>query len=185
MSSLFPALPDAPVVLPLGPVVLAASGHRPPRLGLDYGPAGNRCLTRFAHAWLAGFLERQPVACVWSDLELGWGQAFAHAAVLCGVELRAVVIGDQSGGWDAGAVARYDALLTRAAEVVRLGPGRRPGRAGELTDRAGLVVALWDGRECHDCAAAGIARALDRPVLNVWAEWLRWERPASRWAGPG
>lgn len=161
--------------------VVAGTGHRPPRLGLPYGPAGNRPLTAFVGVELA----RLPgVSGVVSGMAAGYDQALAHAAVLLGLPLVcALPFGGQDNAWPADARRRYHALLARAREVVVVSPGGWASRADNwkfaardrwMVDRAGLVLALLDDQGGRSGTGVTVAYARERgvPVLNLWPAWL-------------
>jgi len=67
-------------------LVIAATGHRPDKLG-GYGSDVHRRLVELA----ARYLDLEQPTCVISGLALGWDLAFADAALLLGLPVHGAV----------------------------------------------------------------------------------------------
>lgn len=158
---------------------IAATGHRPPRLNLDYSSESNRVLTMFAKTALEesqqGYDDQ---ICVISGMAQGWDQACAHAAILLGMELIcALPFEGQESKWPADARKRYNAILARAKQVKVVctgpySPKQYIERDRWMVDNADAVLALWDGeRKGGTFETIAYAREQDVPVLNVWNAW--------------
>jgi predicted Rossmann fold nucleotide-binding protein DprA/Smf involved in DNA uptake len=154
---------------------LAGTGHRPPRLGLDYSPASNERLTRFLRQWLAA---RPAPPYVVSGMAQGFDQALAHAAVLLNIPLVAAVpFPQQESKWPAPARARYDAIMARAARVVGVcadgySPAKFIARDHWMVAAAAEVVSLWDGRPGGGTTqTVSHALTMERPVHDLWPAW--------------
>jgi uncharacterized phage-like protein YoqJ len=174
------------------PVVLVATGHRPPRLGLDYTPTSNERLTRFARQWL----EKFPVAGfavveVVSGLAQGWDQAVAHAAIQLGMPLVAAIpFEGQEARWPEPARRRYEAIRRRATHEHVVCPGKYSPRAFILRDRwmvdlavqrmndggeaLAVVLACFDGQdEGGTAATVSYARRRGAEIVNTWPSWAK------------
>lgn len=159
--------------------VVAATGHRPPRLGLSYSRADLVRLCDFAKPHL---LAIKPSAVVSGGAQ-GWDTAVGWAAVQLKLPLLvAEAFPSQSHGWPADARRRYDALLARATRVVQVCPespkgslnAKYIGRDHFMVRLAanGAIIALWDGGQSGGTAATvSYARRLGVPVTNLWRYW--------------
>jgi uncharacterized phage-like protein YoqJ len=161
---------------------VAATGHRPPRLGLGYDPESNRLLTSFAEGELATLAFTKGVSHVISGMAQGWDQAVAHAAVNLGLALICAVPFDgQESRWPPAGRERYRAILRRASEVRVISPGGYSGtkfvvRDRYMVDHADLVLALLDSKPESSGTLITVDYALRKgvPVLNGWSDWESW-----------
>lgn len=158
-------------------MIVAATGHRPDKLG-GYGVATHlEGLARHALASVDG-IER-----VISGMALGWDQAVAEAAVQLGIPVMAAVpFEGQARVWPAPAQARYHRILERVQGIVIV-TAPAPRSSGEaaramqarniwMVDNATHVLALWNGDAGGGTAhCVGYAERLGRPVWNLWGEW--------------
>lgn len=157
-------------------MIFAATGHRPNKLG-GYSPAAMLKLTEFAFQYLT--LIDQPDKIV-SGMAIGWDQAVAHAAVLCGVPfIAAVPFAGQELTWPTLAQEQYRRLLDRADEVVIVTPGsyspaKMHARNEWMVDHADKVIALWNGTEGGTASCVAYAEGVRRPVENLWSMWKKW-----------
>jgi uncharacterized phage-like protein YoqJ len=156
-------------------LVLAATGHRPGRLG-GHAPEIEARLLRLAR----GYLEAVDLPkAVISGMAIGWDTAWALAATEIGIPLIAAVPFDgQSGRWPAHAQRLHARLLRAAAEVHVVSPGAYAPEKFErrnewMVDRADRVVALWSGARGGTARCIAYAEAKCKPVDNLWARWLQ------------
>lgn len=157
--------------------VLAGTGHRPPRLGLDYSPAANKLLYEFVLKMLSREGAPRPDKVV-SGVAQGFDQALAHASITLGIPLVAAVpFPSQESKWPLQARRRYDALLSRATIVVtsdRYSNQAFAVRDRYMVDAATRVVALHDGGAAK--SGTGItmdyAKSVGKPVENWWGDWV-------------
>jgi uncharacterized phage-like protein YoqJ len=157
-------------------IVLAGTGHRPPRLGLKYDIESNRKLTHFVRDYLTE-IERPEL--VVSGMAQGFDQALAHAAVLEGLPLLAAIPFDgHSSIWPDSAKRRYEAILSRATQVVVVCPGGAApakfiARDIFMVDLASRVVALYDGnRKGGTAKTVKYSQTSDKPIDNLWNRWI-------------
>ena len=164
-------------------ISIAGTGHRPPRLGLDYSPKSNETLTLFAKSILLKIAANDRILEVTSGFAQGWDLALAHAAVMLEIPLVAAVpFESHPSKWPESAQKRYHALLKRAKHVEIICPGPYAGwkfieRDKWMVRRAkesggGLIVALWDAKkEGGTWKTIKYANEQNVPVMNCWQIW--------------
>jgi len=160
----------------MGLDIVGGTGHRPPKLGLDYSPKSNERLTKFLYGHL---LKLKPEMTI-SGLALGFDQCWAHASVLAGIRfVAAVPFPSQTKLWPAESRRRYDALLVKAYRVVEV--CRDPFSSAKMMARNDWIVAVStrvlslldeNGQKSGtaDCVGKAIAQA--KPVINLWSDWV-------------
>lgn len=155
-------------------MIVAATGHRPAKLG-GYGPDAARRRLVLARSWLEVVRPTRVV----SGMALGWDQDWAQAAVDLGIPFVAAVpfIG-QERAWPELSQRTFAVLLARAAEVVIVSPGGySPGamhaRNHWMVDRCDLLAALWDGSSGGTADCVGYAERVGRPMVNLWPSWCK------------
>lgn len=127
-------------------LVVAATGHRPPKLG-GYGPIVHKRLVALAREYLR---EVRPDYAI-QGMALGWDQAFGWACVKEGVPFTAAVpFAGQDSTWPDEARALYSDLLRDAAHVEYIcSPGYAPWKMQKrnewMVEHCGRLAALWDG----------------------------------------
>jgi len=163
-------------------MILAVTGHRPPKLG-GYGRLVNHRLAKFAFEVLTSMTERNTVERVLTGMTLGWDQAIAHACIQQHVYFIAVVpFHGQEKAWPPASQETYKAILDRADQVVVTANGDDYGawkmhhRNRWLVDHADLLVALWDGSEGGTASCVQYAEKKGLPIVNVWDRWLEFIR---------
>lgn len=158
-------------------MIVAATGHRPDKLG-GYSEG--------IHARLLGlaftYLEAERPERIISGMALGWDQAFAEAAFHLDIPLVAAVPFEGfDRRWPARSCERLQFLLFHAAEVYIVSP--YPGaRAMQLrnewmVDRADSMAALWDGSWGGTFNCIQYAEKRQKPVTNLWERWQRQVEP--------
>lgn len=156
-------------------LVIAATGHRPSKLGCGYGNNMHLPLTQLAYDYLA----RLGPDSVISGMALGWDQAFADAALLLGLPVHAAVpFKGQESQWPTKARAQWQRIIDRCASVtiVCLGgyhPEKMQVRNEWMVDRCDRMCALWDGSaggtgNCIRYAANDPKVVID----NLYDQWL-------------
>ncbi|WP_372395190.1 SLOG family protein (plasmid) [Azospirillum sp. HJ39] len=165
-------------------MIVAGTGHRPQKLG-GFGRATQARLLMLASCWLTA---RPDVTRVISGMALGWDLALAHTAVLAGIPFTAAVPCDaQESRWPAPSQAYYRRLLTLSDDVVVVSPGgyepwKMQVRNEWMVDRCDLLLALWDGSRGGTANCCWYSERVERPIENLWDEWLRLNDSDSRLA---
>lgn len=156
-------------------LIIAATGHRPPKLG-GYGQEALDRLCEFAKAYLR---KARPGATI-SGMALGWDQAFATASVSLGIPYVAAVpfIG-QEAAWSGGQREDYRRLLAMAARVRIVcnggyAPWKMQTRNQWMVDKATRLAALWDGSPGGTANCVSYATAAEKPIDRLWDRWLTW-----------
>lgn len=163
-------------------LVLAATGHRPNKLG-GYGDTARSLIYRLASESL---LTHTPDVLI-TGMAQGWDMELAQAAADFGLEYWAYIpFTGQEVKWPPETQERYHTLLKLAHKVVPCSdPGYHPYklqvRNERMMDDGSVILALWNGvRE----SGSGTWNALKylvpkggyhfrKPVINVWDDWLR------------
>jgi uncharacterized phage-like protein YoqJ len=164
-------------------VIVAGTGHRPPRLGLGYDGRSRGLLRAFAAEAVARLTAEQgrPTLIV-SGMAQGWDRALAEAAVDLGIPFEAAVpFAGQESAWPAQARREYGELLGRACAVTVLSDGYSKAafhkRDRYMVDRAELVAALFDGGKAGGTAVTvAYAGSRGKRVVNFWSDWERVEK---------
>lgn len=152
-------------------MILAATGHRPDKLG-GYCDDVRRRLIALA----AGHLTAVRPDRVISGMALGWDQAVAEAALQIAIPLIAAVpfVG-QERRWPPESQRRYLGLIERAeaVEIVCDFPGAKAMQLRNewMVDHADEVVALWNGSWGGTFNCLAYARRRGVPASNLWARW--------------
>lgn len=160
-------------------MILAATGHRPPKLG-GYSSAAEERLNAFA---LLQLEARKPEQIV-TGMAQGWDQAIAQAARALKIPyIAAVPFAGQEAPWPLAAQEKYRTLLQNASEVHVISPGgyeawKLQKRNEWMVRRCNLLLALWDGSKggtgnCMRYALDRIDKGIDIIIENTWSEWCR------------
>ena len=155
-------------------MILAGTGHRPPRLNLGYDLASRKLLRDF----VCGHLIALKPSKVISGGAQGFDQALAEAALELGIPLVvAAPFEGQEKKWPAEAQRIYRDILSKATvEIVCEG-----GYAGWkfikrdqwMILNSNSVIALWDGTKSGGTwETVAFAQKLGREIICVWDEWL-------------
>lgn len=161
-------------------MIIAATGHRPKRLG-GHGPGVQNCLVRLARGYLQASAD---VRAVISGMALGWDTAWALAALDLGLPLIAAVPFDgQPNRWPESSQHLHADILARASQVVVVAPGpyaawKFERRNEWMVDRADRIAALWSGASGGTARCVAYAQRLGKPVDNLWTRWQRFEAGA-------
>lgn len=153
-------------------MILAATGHRPDKLGGYSSDVENR-LRLLAHRYLA---KTKP-SFVISGMALGWDQAVAGASLLAGIPyVAAIPFEGQERKWPARSQEVYRELLIQAARihVVTSSGWSRDAfqRRNEwMVDHCDHLVALWNGSSGGTGNCLVYAKYRNKPWDNLWDEW--------------
>lgn len=152
-------------------MIVAGTGHRPPKLG-GYGYDTFDRLTALARDWLQ---EARPAKVI-SGMALGWDQALARASVDVGIPfIAAVPFKGFASPWPSSSQYQLTALLCLASEIHIV--SEMPGSAALqqrnewMVDRADEMVALWDGSFGGTFNCLRYAQRRGKAVANLWPRW--------------
>lgn len=157
-------------------MILAATGHRPDKLGAwdDQRVASN--LLYLAQSVLE---EHKPTKVI-SGMALGWDTAIAGATILAGIPLIAAIpFKGQESRWTPFGRERYRLLLKMASKIVCVSPGgyapeKMQVRNEWMVDYADLVAALFNGSRggTRNCILYAQGKSPPVPVVNYWSRWV-------------
>ena len=153
-------------------MIIAFTGHRPAKLG-GYGPSPTQ--ERIRAALRREILALQPSGAI-SGVALGVDQWAAEVCNELGIRwIAAVPFGGQEQIWPAAAQARYQELLATAAKVVIVSPGgftkkKLQVRNEWMVDRAGVLLAVWDGSAGGTGNCVLYARQRSRRIITIHAQ---------------
>lgn len=156
-------------------MIVAGTGHRPPRLG-GYSAETDIRLIRLAKAWLLP--RKQEIAHCISGMALGWDQCLARACVMLKIPFDAYVpFKGQDSVWPEESRRMYAWLLERARKVIYVcDPGYETwkliARDKRMADDATDMLALFDGLpKGGTWTTIRYAQNIKRPIHNLWDQW--------------
>lgn len=162
-------------------MILAATGHRPNKLG-GYDADTRDRLRYFAE----GLLREYEPELVLVRMAQGWDQAVASASMLLRVPFDAYVPCDgQELLWPEDAQQRYRAILKRAREINVVSPGPyepwkmqrgNVAMVDALKSPDDRLLALFDGTKGGTANCVRYARSIGVKVDNVWRAWWEYKR---------
>lgn len=160
-------------------MILAGTGHRPPRLGLGWEPEEWEPLVNFLRIKLDSLGNNCSLQ-VLSGMALGFDMSLAIAAMENKVPFQAIVpCDDYEKNWSSKARKIFEYLCSQAFQVTVVCPGpytheKNIVRDHYLVDHADQVLALWDGQLRGGTAlTVRYAHRKKKPVLNLWEEWTQ------------
>ena len=159
-------------------MILAATGHRPDKIGLSYDLDR---LREFARRELQSL---KPDALI-SGLARGWDTAVALAAVDLRIDLIvSIPFEGQQDRWPTADQGRYGMLrgCAREEHVMSREPRTEAYRQRDywMVDRGSAVLALFNGSPGGTKMTVDYAESRDRAVLNLWSAWIRFASCDSR-----
>jgi len=152
-------------------LVIAATGHRPAKLGarrrLDELPVAS-----VAYAFLATLRPDRVI----SGMARGWDLIVAEQCLRLKIPLVAAVPGsphDQTAHWDYSDVSRYQHVLHQAAHVeiipaTVLNTAAYHARDRWMVDHAHMMLAAWNGSGSGTGYTVEYARGRGVAVCNLW-----------------
>lgn len=157
-------------------MILAGTGHRPPRLGLGYTSDDRKKLRNF----IRPHLERLKPDQVISGGAQGFDQALAMVSFSLGIPyIVAVPFVGQEAKWPEEAKWYYQEILDRANRVEVVCEGgyanwKFAARDRWMVDNADGVITLYDGSGKSGTAiTVEYAQEKGKPVENLWESWER------------
>jgi uncharacterized phage-like protein YoqJ len=160
-------------------MIVAGTGHRPPRLGLTYSTDDHNLLVGFVRKELA---KLEGVNMVLTGGAQGFDQALYAAAWELGIPYTvAVPFVGQEVKWPEDAKRFYQAMLDDAADVVIVCDGGYAGwkfvqRDKWLVDHSDVLWALLDDRPEKSGTRHTVEHAVEnnKPVTNLWERFVEW-----------
>lgn len=155
-------------------LILAATGHRPDKLGGYDKPHVDTALRNLA----LEYLEAAAPAKVISGMAQGWDTAWAEAALQLGIPLVAAVpFEGQAARWPHEAKLRWTRLVGRATETVIVSPGgyetwKMQARNRWMVNHGDVLVALWNGGPGGTANCVEYAQQERKPIVNLWKRWV-------------
>lgn len=152
-------------------MIVAATGHRPDKLG-GYSKDVSRRLRTMA----ADFMRARKPTKVISGMALGWDQAWAEAAIELHIPfIAAVPFAGQERRWPESSQSLYRTTIGYADEIVTIGDyysaGAMQKRNEWMVDNSDLVVALWDGSFGGTCNCLAYLDKKKKRYVNLWPQW--------------
>lgn len=153
-------------------MIIAATGHRPDKLG-GYERDATEKLIAFAEQCV----RRHAPDVVISGMALGWDKAVAFAALALKIPLVAALpFRGQEKVWPVVAQIEYHDILSRASKVVYVDPhGYAPWKMQRrnewMVDSADKILALWNGSAGGTANCIKYARKKEKPIDNAWDDW--------------
>jgi hypothetical protein len=155
--------------------VIAATGHRPDKLG-GYHPDVVNGLIKLAQRYLVVRRPREVI----TGMAIGWDQAVALACIPLKIPFTAALpFEGQDAQWSASQRAGYRAILAHASEIITIGGKgysvfKFQARNEWMADNCTRVVALWDGSPGGTANMIRYATGPGRwrPMDNLWDEFI-------------
>lgn len=149
--------------------MLAATGHRPDKLG-GYFLAAHKYLLKLA----INCLEELGPTDIMSGMALGWDMAWAEAGFTLNIPVTAAVpFKGQESQWPEQSRLKYKNAISRCANVVYVcnegyAAWKMQKRNEYMVNQCGMLIALWDGSSGGTANCVAYASKVKRPVLNIW-----------------
>lgn len=154
--------------------VYAGTGHRPPRLNLDYSAESVEKLTNFAEIVLTGIPKSDSVITGGAQ---GWDSALALACIKLKIPYEvAIPFPEQDSKWPTDSKIIYQKILANAASTKVICDGYSKAafiyRDRYMVDNCTDVLALWDGSpKGGTWHTVNYANKLGKSINNFWLEW--------------
>lgn len=153
------------------------TGHRPPRLGLDYTRASRNRLVKFAESVLIDIKCEYAI----TGGALGWDQCIAEACGLLGIPYSIYIPFSSFGNkWPQESIIHLNHLLQTAkvtktiCENVTNFNEAYILRDKAMVDDSDKICALYDGvPKGGTYKTVSYAKTQKKPVTNVWDLWSR------------
>ena len=154
-------------------VIVAGTGHRPPKLG-GYSDAAHQILIQYAEEALK-YIKPDKVI---SGMALGWDQALAQAAINLDIPfIAAVPFKGQESRWPIESQERFKRLLSKADEtVVTSSSGgyaawKMTVRNKYMVNNASIILAMYDGSDGGTKNCLNYAKIKNKKIINLYPLW--------------
>lgn len=158
-------------------MIVAATGHRPDKLGGYFAP-----YTMRLHNLARGVLKHMQPEKAISGMALGWDTAWAEAALELGIPLIAAIpFKGQESRWPVESQHRYHRICGQARDVVVCSAGgyapfKMQTRNEWMVLQCDHLIALWDGSPGGTANCIAYAKELGRDTRNLWHIWQGMQR---------
>lgn len=165
----------------LPPVSLAATGHRPNKLGLwnclGWRPRAVQFLRDFAFQQLNAVHQQHNLREVISGMAVGWDTAIALAALRLEIPLIAAIpFPNQPLKWPPANVEEWAWIKSQATEVITIADSyslaAMQARNEYMVNRADIMLALWNGTPGGTANCLRYARRKDKPIIDCHLAWI-------------
>lgn len=156
------------------PISIAATGHRPEKLGGHNAETDQRTLET-AIDYLYYLKDKYEIKELISGMALGWDTTVAIAAIQLKIPLIcAIPFPQQPSKWPIESIAKWKAIKDQATEVHTISPRFSPiafqTRNTWMVDRAQILLMLWNGSSggTGNCVLYA-QRQIPQPIMiNCW-----------------
>lgn len=148
------------------PITIAATGHRPHKLGYST----EEQLANLIEQYLTRHSPQRAI----SGMAIGWDMIFAETALKMNIPLIcAIPFIDQPARWPSHLVARWAKIKRAATEIHVISPiyslAAFQRRNEWMVDHADRICALWNGSAGGTANCIRYAHEKGKPVDNLWS----------------
>jgi uncharacterized phage-like protein YoqJ len=153
------------------PLIYAATGHRPNKLG-GFKPETDAKLVRLAASFLTK--RKEYIDHVISGMAIGWDMAWAEAALSLGIPVHAAIpCKGQENMWPTRSRDRYTAILSgcRQKIIIHYNDTCMQDRNKWMVNHCDKMVALFDGTPGGTSNCVDYAESRNKKIINLWDTW--------------
>lgn len=153
-------------------MVIAGTGHRPPKLG-GYNASAKDALILLAHDWVAAYKPSRVI----SGGALGWDQALAWGAHYANTPFTlALPFSGFWSKWPKDSQEELEKLVSLADRIHYIcedgyAPWKMQERNKWMVDNCDQVLAMWDGSAGGTGNCIAYANKVNKPIINVYDTW--------------
>lgn len=153
-------------------MILAATGHRPNKLG-GYDTKTYIKLLDLAYKYL---LDTKPNSII-SGMALGWDTAWAEAGQMLNIPvIAAVPFFGQESVWPKSSQDDYHRVLQNCSDILYIcdkgyAPWKMQIRNKYMVDRCDKLIALWDGSNGGTGNCINYANKINKKIVNLWEQY--------------
>mgnify|MGYP003392972328 CR=1 FL=1 len=153
-------------------MILAATGHRPDKLG-GYGSIAYNKLVNLAEIYLK---NNKPKGII-SGMALGWDQAWCEAGQRLKIPVTAAIPCDNMHhAWPDKSQEKFLWLLTECTDIKNVSPGpyakwKMQKRNEWMVDNCDKIIALWNGSPGGTANCLKYALDQGKEATNLWKDW--------------
>lgn len=154
-------------------MIIAGTGHRPPKLG-GYSLLALNHLANIAEDWLESHAKDNGTPIIISGMALGWDQAIGYAARNLKFPLHAYIpFEGQELKWPKESQHYYEELLDYAQYKYIVSPGgytayKMQKRNEKMVQHSDLILAMYDGTQGGTANCIEYAQLKKKPIINLY-----------------